>query len=143
METIARLKVCEHPHTDCKVTYSQQHPATNTLCVRLQPHVLVINRTDLPLLTRLDQDPTWIIEPQSVFHPAPVENRKFYLGLLEDGGTERWGSALELSDSDWTYLSIRPSIQGLLHLHGTVMYTIRNSQAASVFIKSTFSFRFC
>ena len=134
METISRMKVSEQPKTDCKVRFGQYHPATNTLCVKLQPHFLIVNTTSLALLTKIQDQSTWIVEPSSVFQPAPVDNRKFYLGLLDDDGSESWGSPLELSDSDWTYLSIRPSIQGIIHLHGTMMYKMKSSQSSSAFI---------
>ena len=127
MEVISRLKMSEQPPTDCKITFTQFHPATNTLTVRLQPHVLVINMTDIPLLTRITETgSSWLIEPASVFQPQPLTS-KFYLGLMSDKGAEEWGGPLLLSDSDWTYLSIRPAVQGIVHLHGTIPYRMVSS----------------
>ena len=55
METIKNLKMSEQPPTDCKISFSQFHPATNTLCVKLQPHFLIINQTDLPIITKTSE----------------------------------------------------------------------------------------
>ena len=123
METIKNLKMSEQPPTDCKISFSQFHPATNTLCVKLQPHFLIINLTDLPIITKTSETgSSWLIEPASVFHPPSLANTKFYFGQYGEGGAERWGGPLELADSDWTYLSIRPAVQGVLHRTGALAY---------------------
>ena len=79
------MEVSEKPKTDCKVTLSQYHPVTNTLCVKVKPDCLIINKTDLLILTK---------------------------------------QSLELSDYEWTYLTIRPAVQGVIHLHENVMYDL-------------------
>ena len=130
MKTIQGLKVSEQPKTDCKVTFSQYHPATNTLSICLKPHFLIINQTDIPIITKVANGSTWLIESESVFHPPSLNNQKFFFGLFDETiEKETWGTALELSDHDWTYLSIRPSIQGILYLHGTISYKLLNSQS--------------
>ena len=138
METIKNLKMSEQPPTDCKISFSQFHPATNTLCVKLQPHFLIINQTDLPIITKISETgSSWLIEPASVFHPPSLANTKFYFGQYGEGGAERWGGPLELADSDWTYLSIRPAVQGVLHRTGALAYRMLSHRNLYSFVTLT------
>ena len=126
LQELAGLKVASQPRTDCKVTFTEFHPVTNTLCIRVCPPLLLVNRCSLPLLSRQSGQSSWLLEPHSVFQPPPMGDAKFQLGLQERGGAEAWGGELELSEQDWTYMSIRPGQHsGVVHLHGSLQYSVQ------------------
>ena len=81
MKEISQLKVSEQPKTDCRVTFTQFHPVTNTLCVHVQPHFLIINKSAIPILTKQSDGPSWMLEPLSVFHPPPMRDQKLHFGF--------------------------------------------------------------
>ena len=138
MKEISQLKVSEQPKTDCRVTFTQFHPVTNTLCVHVQPHFLIINKSAIPILTKQSDGPSWMLEPLSVFHPPPMRDQKLHFGLQNRSGKEIWGPLIDLSDQEWTYLSVRPSFHEVLYLHGDMMYKLSQDQDVVSFVTLTY-----
>ena len=135
---LAGLAIAGLPLTDCRVTFSEFHPATNTLSVRVAPTVLLVNRCSMPLLSQVAEGASWLMAPQSVLHPSLQAETKLQLGL-DLLGEEVWGPELELSEQDWTYVSLRPSQQGVLHLHSSLQYAITApTQSAFLTVESSF-----
>ena len=129
---LAGLAVAGQPRTDCRVSFTEFHPATNTLTVRVAPPLLLVNRCSVPLLSRQAGQPSWLLPPRSVLHPPPLPDGRLLLGLHR-GGEEAWGPEVELSEQDWTYVAIRPSQQSVLHLHSSLQYAV-TSPAATAFL---------
>ena len=134
---LADLSVAGHPLTDCRVTFTEFHPVTNTLSVRVAPSILLVNRCSLPVLSQVSEGASWLMPPHSVLHPSLQADSKLQLGL-ELLGEEVWGPELELSEQDWTYVSLRPSQQGVLHLHSSLQYAVTTpTQSAFLTVEST------
>ena len=131
LERLAGLKVMDQPGTDCHVKFEEFHPVTNTLRIKVQPRNLIVNEAGMPLLFRVQEEPAWAVEADSVFQP-PLLKAGFRLGYLDQAGAEWWGPQLELADQDWTYISLLPNYDKIVPMSGTMFYQIR--AAASTII---------
>ena len=92
----------------------------------------------MPVFSQVAEGASWLMAPQSVLHPSLQAETKLQLGL-DLLGEEVWGPELELSEQDWTYVSLRPSQQGVLHLHSSLQYAITApTQSAFLTVESSF-----
>ena len=121
-------KICwatnEQPKTDVQVNFTQYHPLCNTLCVEVNPWCLIVNQSGIGLLLKDDYDFVFNMANDSVFVP-PQLNNSFYLGIADEDATEGnsnpWYSPpLQLSDQEWRFHQLMPSVQGLIPKQGIV-----------------------
>lgn len=125
LKQIAGLKVNDQPGTDCHVKFEEFHPVTNTLRIKVQPRYLIVNQTGMPLLFRVQEEPAWALDMNSVFHP-PLLKAGFRFGCLDETGGEWWGPQLELADQDWAYISLLPNFDRIVPMCGSMFYQIRS-----------------
>ena len=120
---LSKFKIVDQCGSECQVRFEEIHPALNTLRVIVQSKLLFINETKLNLVVNAGKD-FWFMDPSSVLHPHLLKS-VFKFGLLTNKGDEYLGSALEITDHDWTYVSLLPNHEKIIPLSGNIIYQVK------------------
>ena len=119
-------KICwatnDQPKTDVQVNFTQYHPLCNTLCVEVNPWCLIVNQSGIGLLLKDEYNFVFNMANDSVFVP-PQLNNSFYLGIADHEGemAKSWFSPpLQLSEQEWRFHQLMPSVQGMIPKQGVV-----------------------
>ncbi len=119
MDTMEEAVMNEQPKTDVQVNFTQFHPLCNTICAEVNPWCLVVNRLGPTLLLKESQQPSvFSIAYNSVLVPPPLLNTTFHFGLLDAEGHESFGPPLQLTDQEWHFRSLMPSVEGMVPMEG-------------------------
>ena len=120
---LTKLKIVDQCGSECQVRFEEIHPALNTLKVIVQSKLLIVNETEQNLVVNSGKD-FWFMDPNSVLHP-PLLKSVFKFGLLTNQGEEYLGSSLEITDHDWTYVSLLPNHEKIIPLSGNIIYQVK------------------
>ena len=107
----------DQPKTDVQVTFTQYHPLLNTVCAEINPWCLLVNQLEVVLLVKTDDD-VYTVQPQSVLVPPGLTNKNFHLGIYNAAGNAQYTFSLQLTDQEWHFQSLMPSVEGLVPLEG-------------------------
>ena len=107
----------DQPKTDVQVTFTQYHPLLNTVCAEINPWCLMVNQLKTTLLVKTDED-VFSILPHSVLVPPGLTNKSFQLGIYNEIGDAQFSTPLQLTDQEWHFQSLMPSVEGLVPLEG-------------------------
>ena len=69
------------------------------------------------LLVKTDDD-VYTVQPQSVLVPPGLTNKNFHLGIYNASGNAQYTFSLQLTDQEWHFQSLMPSVDGLVPLEG-------------------------
>lgn len=109
----------DQPKTDVQVTLTPFHPLLNTVCAEVNPWCLLVNELDTVLLLKVGEK-VFDIQPHSIFVPPSLHNETFHFGL--NGGEANlrafFSPPLQLTDQEWHFQSLMPSVDGLVPLEG-------------------------
>ena len=119
VDELSECKVVEESGTDCQVKFEEIHPLLNTLRIKVQPKLLIRNSTDVDIVLSCN-DRAWYLGPNSLLHSPPAESFRF--GILMQSGEEHFGPALEVTDHDWTYVSLLPNHDKIIPKFGNLIY---------------------
>lgn len=123
------------PNTDVQVNFTQFHPALNTLCVEVNPWCLIVNQLGLPIILKESGGTAFAIKNNSVFVPPQIQST-FYIGIQEDD-TDFFSPPLQLSDQEWHFRQLMPSVQGIIAMEGVCQTKIVvNNQICFVTIRT-------
>ena len=120
---ISEMKVVEQCGTDCQVRFEELHPLLNTLKIKVHSKLLFVNTTEFEIVLNSEKD-SWYLDPNSVFHPPKLDSA-VRLGILLETGEEHLGPALEITDHDWTYVSLLPNYDKIIPKSGHMVYQVK------------------
>ena len=123
LKDLSDMKTGEQFGSDCRVTFEEVHPALNTLKIKVQSKQIFINKTEKHLVLNCGKD-DWFIEPSSVFYPPPIFSA-FKIGILLREGEEYLGPSMEITDHDWTYVSLLPNRDRVIPKYGDLIYNVK------------------
>ena len=109
----------DQPQTDVQVTFTQYHPLCNTICAEINPWCLFVNQLGMTVLIKMDSDKVCTVANNSVIVPPNLTNSTFQLGLVdEETNEEFYSTPLQLTDHEWHFQSLMPTVQGMVPLEG-------------------------
>ena len=109
--------VNDQPQTDVQVTFAQYHPLCNTICADINPWCLFVNQLGVTLLIKI-LDQVCVVKNNSVIVPPNLTPSTFQLGLLDDENEEHFSCPLQLTDQEWHFQSLMPTVEGMVPLEG-------------------------
>lgn len=108
----------DQPKTDVQVTLAQFHPLCNTICADINPWCLLVNELDMPVFLKLSNEHTFEVQSRSVLVPPSLIDETFYFGIGGDDEEPFYSQPLRLTDQEWHFQSLMPSLQGLVPMEG-------------------------
>ena len=131
---LSQCNAVEDSGTDCQVKFEEIHPFVNTLRVQVQAKLLFRNSTNSDLVFSCS-DGCWYLGPNSLLHSPTADTFRF--GVLLKTGQEHFGSTLEITDHDWTYVSLLPNHDKIIPKFGHMIYQVKcGDQVLMLNIKS-------
>ena len=119
---LSQCTAVEDSGTDCQVKFEEIHPFINTLRIKVQAKLLFRNSTNSDLVFSCSGG-CWYLGPNSLLHSPTADTFRF--GVLMNTGEEHFGSTLEITDHDWTYVSLLPNHDKIIPKFGHMIYQIK------------------